>query len=405
MRWTEQFKPDDWSEIVGNEESRKQFLQWLSKWSDERSKRAGLLYGPPGTGKTITVEIAARKLGYNLIELNASDVRTKDVLMEEIYPASRSLSLYSQRNLILLDEIDGLHQRQDTGGAAAVLKLIDGTNSPVVLTANDPWKASLREIRLKSQTFELKRLRRDSVIKRLRSIAKSQSLVVEDRALDRIAEKSHGDMRGAISDLEALASSGSVLDEETVSQILQDRTQGESIFEAIRGAMHSRSVQEARNHLSSTGLMVDDLVDWVYGNIENLVGDPDTLDVLAGAVADSDYLSALMRRGRTWAFIPYILDILSVGLMACGRSGPSWVKLQMPSKVSQRWARLAKEKERAAEAREIGEQLHERRAVVRSQVIPLLERVEVVPVPSVRSSTKTARPKRVRSTKSKARGR
>ena len=405
MRWTEQFKPDDWSQIVGNEESREQFLQWLSKWSPERGKKAALLYGPPGTGKTITVEIAAKKLGYNLIELNASDVRTKDVLMDEIYPASRSLSLYRQRNLILLDEIDGLHQRQDTGGAAAVLKLIDETVSPIVLTANDPWKPSLREIRLKSQTFELKRLRRDSVIKRLRMITNSQALTVEDRALEVIAEKSHGDMRSAISDLEALASRGSVLGEETVSQILQDRIQEESIFEAIRGAMHSRSVHEARNHLSSTGLMVDDLIDWVYGNIENLAEGPDTLNVLARAVADSDYLSALMRRGRTWAFIPYILDILSVGLMASGRSGPSWVRLQMPLKISQRWARLAKERERATEAKEIGEQLHERRAVVRSQIIPLLDRIEVVPTFSKKTSVKTVRSKRVRGTKSKVRGR
>ncbi|HYA21808.1 MAG TPA: AAA family ATPase, partial [Thermoproteota archaeon] len=299
MRWTEQFKPDDWSQIVGNEESREQFIHWLDKWSPEHGKKAGLLYGPPGTGKTITVEIAAKRLGYNLIELNASDVRTKDVLMNEIYPASRSFSLYGKRNLILLDEIDGLHQRQDTGGAAAVLKLIEGTNSPVVLTANDPWKPSLREIRLKSQTFELKRLRKDSVTKRLRAIAKSQSLTVSDSALDRIAEKSHGDMRSAISDLEALASRGSVLEEETVSQILQDRIHEENIFEAIRGAMHSRSVQEARNHLSGTGLMVDDLVDWVYGNLENLDGDIDTLNVVARAVADSDYLSALMRKERT----------------------------------------------------------------------------------------------------------
>ncbi|HYA22001.1 MAG TPA: hypothetical protein VEG31_02380, partial [Thermoproteota archaeon] len=105
------------------------------------------------------------------------------------------------------------------------------------------------------------------------------------------------------------------------------------------------------------------------------------------------------------AFIPYILDILSVGLMTSGREGPSWVRLQMPSKVSMRWAHMAKEKQRAAEAKEIGDQLHERRAVVRSQVIPLLERLQVAPTTSERTSVKTSRPKRARATRSKARGR
>jgi len=375
MPWAERFKPEDWSEVVGNERTIEQFLRWLRDWKPDQPKKAALLHGPPGTGKTVVAEIAAKKLGFNLIELNASDVRTRELLAEKVYPASRSMSLYDQKNLILLDEIDGLHHRQDFGGASAVLTLMEDTSTPVVLTANDPWRQSLREIRLRSQMFEFKRLRKDSVLKRLRWFIESQGLTVSERALDLIAEKSRGDIRSALNDLEALAYEGTALDEQTVSRVLQDRSQEEGIFEALRNAMRSRYVYEARQHLSNTGLMPNELIDWVYGNFENLASDAKTAEILARATADSDYLSALMRKERVWMLIPYIYEMLAIGLMTCGRSGPSWVRLQMPSRVSQRWARVTRARAEAAEAKEIGMQLHERRSVVRSQVLPLLDRL------------------------------
>jgi len=405
MSWSSRFKPDDWSQIVGNDETRQRFLRWLSGWKPKQKKRAALLFGPPGTGKTIIVELAAKKLGYNLIELSASDERTRDVFAEKIYPASRSMSLYNQRNVILLDEIDGLHLRQDIGSTSAILKLMEETSAPIVMTANDPWKPSLREIRLRSETFELKRLRKESVAKMLREFVRSQGILAEDGAIERIAEMCHGDMRSAIADLEALASEGSVLREQTVSQVLQNRTKEESIFEAIRGAMYSRSVWEARNHLDSTGLRVDELIDWIFGNISNIASDPTSREILAGATADSDFLSALMRTKRSWMFIPYVYDILSTGLMACGSRARTWVKLNMPSRISQRWARLARTRQRDAEAMEVGSQLHERRSVVKSQTIELLERI--TGGGSVRSKLR-ARPKKRRragSARSKVRGR
>jgi len=406
MRSNEEVPSDEWADLVGNQETRDSFLRWLNGWRPELAKKAALIYGPPGTGKTATVQLAARKLGYNLVELNASDVRTKDALMEQVYPASRSRSLYNERNVILLDEIDGLHHRQDSGGASAILKLISDTETPVVLVANNPWEPSLRDIRAKSEMFKFTRLRKDLIIRRLRSIATKLGLSVSDVVLDKIAERARGDMRSAMADLQALASGEATPGEEAASRILQERTKEEDIFEALRGAMQSKSVYEARTHLSNSGLQVDDIVDWVYGNIENIAGNPDDFWLLSRAVAESDYLSALMMRLRTWMLIPYIYDILSVGLVACGRGATGWVRLGMPSKISQRWARYAKAKERAALAVDIGTQLHERRSVVVRETIPLLGIIGRTVTTTGRGKWRAARPKSLaRSRRSKARGR
>jgi len=406
MRPTEEEPSDEWADLVGNQETRDNFLRWLDRWKSGQTKKAALIYGPPGTGKTATVQFAARKLGYNLVELNASDVRTKDALMERVYPASRSRSLYNERNVILLDEIDGLHRRQDTGGASAILKLIRDTETPVVLVANNPWEPSLRDIRGRSEMFKFTRLRKDLIIKRLTATAAKLGLSVNEMVLEGIAERARGDMRSAMADLQALASGGATPGEEAASWILQERIKEEDIFEALRGAMQSKSLYEARTHLSNTGLQVYDIIDWVYGNAENIAASPDEFWLLSRAVAEADYLSALMKRLRTWMLISYIYDILSVGLVACGRGATRWMRLGMPNRISHRWARYAKAKERAALAVDIGTQLHERRSVVVQETIPLLGIIGRRVTTTGRERGKATRPKSsVRSRRSKARGR
>ena len=75
---SEKYRPRSLDAMVGNEVARAKFLAWLKKWKD--GSKAALLVGPPGTGKTTTVHLAAEAQNLNLVELNASDSRTKEKL-------------------------------------------------------------------------------------------------------------------------------------------------------------------------------------------------------------------------------------------------------------------------------------------------------------------------------------
>ncbi len=73
--WSEKHRPQIISDMVGNEESRTAIMEWFVKW--KKGTKPLLLVGPPGIGKTTMAYLVAKQFGYDMIGLNASDVRSK----------------------------------------------------------------------------------------------------------------------------------------------------------------------------------------------------------------------------------------------------------------------------------------------------------------------------------------
>ena len=93
--WTEKYRPVDLGKLIGNDDVRGKFNQWLRTWKN--SSKPALLQGPPGVGKTTLVYALANELNYNIIEFNASDTRTKSKLQASLGPLFQS-----SKNIIIL---------------------------------------------------------------------------------------------------------------------------------------------------------------------------------------------------------------------------------------------------------------------------------------------------------------
>ena len=155
MMWSEKYRPNNFLDLIGNEESRKLFVEWFTNW--KKGIKPILLVGPPGIGKTTMANIAAKQFGYDLISLNASDVRNKKNINEILTPVLGNQTVLGTP-MIFIDEIDGVHGRGDYGGGEAIIKILKEPTVPIVLAANTDSSDKMKSIKKVVKTIELKPL-------------------------------------------------------------------------------------------------------------------------------------------------------------------------------------------------------------------------------------------------------
>ena len=80
-KWTEKYRPKRLDDIIGNKQAKDELLRWANSWeSGPPKKRAVVLMGDPGIGKTTASLALANDLGWQVIEMNASDSRNAEAV-------------------------------------------------------------------------------------------------------------------------------------------------------------------------------------------------------------------------------------------------------------------------------------------------------------------------------------
>ena len=115
--WTEKYRPEKIEDLLISKENLQKIHIWINgfiKKKDPNISNCLLIYGPPGSGKTSLAYIILKKYKYDIIELNASELRKQKVMNEKLHDILQKkniLSLFQKKkteNAIIMDEIDGL---------------------------------------------------------------------------------------------------------------------------------------------------------------------------------------------------------------------------------------------------------------------------------------------------------
>jgi replication factor C large subunit len=364
--WTVKHRPKILDDIAGNKLVIQQILDWLELWrKGPPKKRALLLHGPPGTGKTVSVEAAANERGLDLVEINASDKRNREALEKTVGLATRQSDLFGRSRLILIDEVDGINLSEDRGAVDTIVRLVEDTQVPVILTANDVWDPKIGPIRNATTMIEYKRLGLRDSLPYLKKICQKEGIEVDEQALRLIVDRNQGDMRSIMNDLQVLTSGRKKLTyEETTWLGFRDRRA--SIFDALKTVFTSPTCLQARRATDMANVDLDMFFEWVYENAPRQLNDPRDLCHAMSALAQADLYRARIDRTRAWELLPYALEMETAGVaMSKEFTKPAWIPMKFPERI-QLLSRTRKKRSIEAElGRSIGTRCHisSRRAI------------------------------------------
>ena len=331
--WTIKYKPKSLNEVADQKEAKLKLIRWLDSWKP--GGRAALLYGPPGNGKTCTVEALATERNLDLIEMNASDVRSRDRVERVLGRGVRVAPLFGARGrIILIDEVDGLQASADRGGVRAIMNIIKESAFPVILTANDPWSRSLYQLRGMCELIEFRKVPIRDVVKRLDYICRMEGIRADLKVLHAIAARNQGDMRAAIIDLEAVAEGKRQITMDDL-EALGFREREASIFEALRGIFKSRSALSARLAVNDLDMDPMELFWWIEQNIMNEYEKPEDLARAYEALAKADLFRSRIIRRQNWRMQGYMIDLMTAGVsQAKDEPYRKFTKYQRPDRLS-----------------------------------------------------------------------
>jgi ATPases of the AAA+ class len=195
-----------------------------------------LLSGPPGLGKTTLAHVCAKQAGYEVLEINASDERSKDVVKGRIRDAlatenvkganvevgENKVRRAAKPVCVVVDEVDGVVGGAGSGGEGGFMKalidlvMLDQRNSkqvenggnngkkrkgdtfrflrPLILVCNDLYASSLRPLRTSSiaEIINCRQAPLENVVNRVKNIFTREGIAADGDGARRLCEAAWG---------------------------------------------------------------------------------------------------------------------------------------------------------------------------------------------------------------------
>ncbi len=325
--WTERYRPKGLEDVAGNAKAKKELLAWAKSWESGAppKNKAIILVGKPGVGKTTSALALARDMGWEALEMNASDDRNKDAIrgfigrsaVDDTFSADGEFIPYKsgKRTLLILDEADNVFGNEDRGGIVEIKKTVEKTQQPMILIVNDYYglKNRSKDLSQMLKKIDFGAVSTKDIVKLLNDICEEEGINSDYFVLKALAERSEGDVRSALRDLQTVAAGRDKLERDHL-EVLGYRNREAEIFPTIRKILHDNDPLEARESIRELDEEPRNFITWIDENLPREYKNPIELsdgfdylsraDLFLGRVIGSSYY-------RFWA---YSNDLMTAGV-------------------------------------------------------------------------------------------
>ena len=338
-------------------------------------KKSIVLHGPAGTGKTSLAYALAKEANLELFELNASDLRNRQSLEEVMKPAIEQQTLSGKKGkIILVDEVDGV-TTVDRGGLPELMALIEKTQFPIIITANNIWQQKFNLLRRKTELIKLKEISYETTLSMLQDIVRKERKFVSYDTLKTLAAKARGDIRAALNDLQTVLALEKT---EILPEDIHEREKEEDIFNVLRKVFKNKSDPKLTQAFDSVDMPIDDIFLWIEENIPyEYQNEPLALAKAYDALSMADVFRGRIYRQQHWRFLVYESFFLTAGISFASTKSKSlneFTVYQRPKRVLKIWLQNQKYAKKKTIAMKYAKKVHisQKRAMKEFFLLPMI---------------------------------
>jgi len=357
--WVDKYKPKKSSDLVGNNQMVTNLKQWLSTWDSVHlhhssqgeeikkrgkaleNKKAVLLSGSPGIGKTSAAIIIARECGYEPIEVNASDTRSKSDskvgkgvggklsnMIREMstnsaisFTSSKGAGVPKKRHCLIMDEVDGM-AGGDRGGVADLILTIKSSKVPIICICNDKYSQKLKSLRNHTVELDFNKPTAAMISKRLRMICQAEGLHMNEQTMNAVIQNANGgDIRLILGTLQMIRRRTDRLNYEDASGAANTKDVEMSPFAAAQQILGNAPLSFADRmdlcfqDMDLVPLLVQE--NYINHNPAMAINAVNRLQVVAKAAdcfSQGDTISRSVRQYQNWNLLPAALAVGTVRL-------------------------------------------------------------------------------------------
>lgn len=324
------YRPSKLAGIIGQTDATAQIENFFKDFS----KGKGLfLFGPPGVGKTASVYAFAQEHNYEVLELNASDARNQATLKEFLSNATGQASLFGNKKLILLDEVDGLSGTKDRGAPSTIVDFIKKSTFPIVLTGVHIFDKKFSSLKKNSLLVQFTTLKTSAVVTILEQACKRANVTGDTAILKKIARQTAGDARASLNDLFSylIVKDSSVGDMDVRRQTQELGDVLVRVFKSTDPDVVFGSYDEVNEDLDKIFLWVDENIPREYTTSRDIATAYDVLSL-------ADTFFGRIRKWQYYRYYVYCYILLSVGIALAKKEKSSQLpNYKQPTRLLRYW--------------------------------------------------------------------